>query len=175
MQTLLVHAEVIKAIEGTLVRRGIDAQELPDAVAEVHRRALEAATRGHAPLEVAALRALCTRIARDYAIDTARCHKARSLYNLGPCEDPDEHADERTLSWGQDPVDEKRMVDILRGQITNGEMPEHAVPILEAEAEGVARGVVAEELGLTAWTVEGRLRAMRKRFRARLAELGVGG
>ena len=52
-------------------------------------------------------------------------------------------------------------------------MPEHAVAILEAEAEGVPHKVSGDELGLTARAVEGRLAVMRRRFRERLAELGI--
>ena len=52
-------------------------------------------------------------------------------------------------------------------------MPEHAVAILEAEAEGVPHKVSGDELGLTAPAVEGRLAVMRRRFRERLAELGI--
>jgi DNA-directed RNA polymerase specialized sigma24 family protein len=168
---LLVDPVIVESIEGTLIRRGIPGEELEDAVAEVQRRAIEAAARGQAPTEIPTLRALCNRIARDYAIDETRRQQVRAKYDVGLCEDPDAYMDER--DDGRDPVDQRRLLGILREQIANGEMPEHAEAILMAEAEGVARRVVAEELGLSERTVEGRLLMMRGRFRARVEALGL--
>jgi DNA-directed RNA polymerase specialized sigma24 family protein len=168
---LLVDPAIVEPIEGTLLRRGIRAQELPDAVAEVQRRVLEAARRGQAPTTIPALRALCTRIARDYAVDETRKQQVRGKYDVGLCEDADAYVDER--GDGHDPTDQRRLLGILYEQIANGEMPEHAMAILMGEADGVARRVVGEELGLSERAVEGRLGVMRRRFRERLAERGI--
>jgi DNA-directed RNA polymerase specialized sigma24 family protein len=171
IRPLLAQSAIVESIEGTLIRRGIPGEALEDAVAEVQRRAIEAARRGHAPTEIPELRALCNRIARDYAIDETRRQQVRDKYDVGLCEDPDAYMDER--GDGRDLVDQRRLLGILRAQIANGEMPEHAEGILVGEAEGVARRVVAAELGITERAVEGRLLAMRRRFRARLVQLAM--
>jgi DNA-directed RNA polymerase specialized sigma24 family protein len=172
IRPLLVDSAIVESIEGTLLRRGIPGQDLEDAVAEVQRRAVHAAVRGRAPTTIPTLRALCLRIARDYAIDETRKQQVRAKYDVGLCEDPDAYANDQ--DDGRDPVDRRRLLGILREQIANGEMPEHAEAILVAAAEGVPRRVLADELGLTERAVEGRLLAMRRRFRVKLGELGLG-
>jgi DNA-directed RNA polymerase specialized sigma24 family protein len=173
MPPLLNHPKVVRSIRSTLLKRGTSRHELRDAVAEVQRRALEATLRGKAPTELPRMRALCNRIARDYAIDETRKLQVREKYDVGLCEDPDAYVDDQDGMDRRDPVDRKRLVGILREQVRNGEMPEHAMAILEAEAEGVTHKVSGQELGLTARAVEGRLAVMRRRFRERLAELGI--
>jgi DNA-directed RNA polymerase specialized sigma24 family protein len=175
IRPLLNHPKVVRSIRSTLLKRGTPRHELRDAVAEVQRRALEAALRGKAPTELPRMRALCNRIARDYAIDETRKQQVREKYDVGLCEDPDAHVNDQDGMDRRDPVDRRRLLGILHEQVLGGEMPEHAMAILEAEAEGVPHRVSARDLGLTERAVEGRLGVMRRRFRERLAELGIEG
>ena len=168
---LLAHPDLVESIEGTLLNRGIPPQDVPDAVADVQLRALEASLRGKAPSELGPLRAFCNRIARDYAIDQTRRLKVQSRHHLGLCEDPDAHADEER--GVQEIVERERLVRILQDQIVGGEMPEHAMHILHAEAAGVPHKTTGSELGLTHRAVECRLAEIRRRFRERLSTLGL--
>jgi len=139
---LLAHPDLVTSIEGTLLNRGVSPQDLPDAEAEVQLRALEAALRGKAPSELEPLRAFCHRIARDYAIDQTRRLKVQAKHHAGLCEDPDSHSDDG--STAAELLERELLVRILEDQIVGGEMPEHAMAILQADAAGVPHKTTGE-------------------------------
>jgi DNA-directed RNA polymerase specialized sigma24 family protein len=53
-------------------------------------------------------------------------------------------------------------------------MPEHGVEILEGVACACTYEEVGEDLDLTAGAVEGRMRTMRRRFKRRIVDRGMG-
>jgi hypothetical protein len=60
------------------------------------------------------------------------------------------------------------------GLFREGRMPEHGVDIPEGAASACTHGEIAQELGISDRTVEGRLKTMRKAFRQRIEERGMG-
>jgi DNA-directed RNA polymerase specialized sigma24 family protein len=70
-------------------------------------------------------------------------------------------------------VDAGRQLEVAADLFRKGRMPELGVDILDAVAAEYSYQKVAEELGLTASTVRGRVRAMRNRFREAIVERGM--
>jgi DNA-directed RNA polymerase specialized sigma24 family protein len=118
------------------------------------------------------MRALAWRVAKHHAIDALRVAGTEARIIVGPC-NPDEHGVVERGGVRRDPVDTRRQLEILAGLFREGTMPEHGVDILEGIASGCSYREVAADLGLTEGAVEGRLRTMRRVFRARMSELGL--
>jgi DNA-directed RNA polymerase specialized sigma24 family protein len=171
---LLAHPEVTRAIEGTLIHHGLPPRELRDGVAQVQMRALEAVEKKAAPADLAGWKALTCTIAERMLITDRRKQARRGRYDEGLCEEPDEKTPvERSPGKVRDPVDLGRQVKALQGQFEAGELPEHAEEILDGIAAGESYKEVGASLGLTEAQVRRRLMAMRKRFKAKLASLGM--
>lgn len=171
---LLADREVVRTIEGTLLRRGVDRQDLGDGVAEVQTRALEATRDKPMPTDVGGWKAFCCTIAERMIISERRKEGKRSRFNMGPREDADEHAPlARSPGKWRDPVDMSRQIEVLKEQFEAGEMPELGQEILLGVMDDLSAGEIGEELGLSESAVKNRLWRMRRLFRAKLASLGM--
>lgn len=172
---LLVHRETDNAICGTLVVHGWEEQDLPDGRQEVKLRALTRFDEGYeAPETLDAMKAFCAKLARDYAVDCLRKKKFRDRYDVGLCEAPDDYSPVAPSGEQRDPVDAQRQLEEAAALFREGQMPEHGVDILEGVASGCTHKEIGDELGITDRAVEGRLRTMRKRFKKRISERGLG-
>jgi DNA-directed RNA polymerase specialized sigma24 family protein len=174
MSSVLVnHPTVVAAIVAVLRGGGIAKQDVKDGLADVQLRALESFQRRDPPADVGAMRALCVKIAHNYAINRWKKQSFRSQWDTGLCEEPDEHGPLAARHEGRDPVDERRQLEALADLFREGRMPEHGARILEVVSDGGSFREVGDELGITADTVKGRLKKMRRIFRARLAGIGL--
>ena len=171
---LLAEPRLASYIAVVLHRHGVHDGEMRDAVAEIRALALEAARRGRMPADGRGWRALAGLIAERWAIDRLRERDVTNRYDAGlVVEDPDVYERPILHREQRDPVDTERYLGVLKELFDRAEMPEHGAEILWAEAEGVAMGEVAEELGITEDAARGRLKRMRAKFRVRLAQLGM--
>jgi RNA polymerase sigma factor (sigma-70 family) len=171
---LLADKLVVRSIESTLRHLGVAQRNLADAVADVQLRALEATRGKPQPANADEWRALCFTIAKRMILKEREREKRRRPYHAGLCEEPDEAPPiERSPGKVTDPVDLHRQLDVLRGQLEAGEMPEQGETILVRTADGFSAKQVGQELGLTPRTVEKRLERMRTLFRAKLAAGGL--
>ncbi len=116
------------------------------------------------------MKALCAKIARDYAVDCIRKKKFRDRYDVGLCEFPDDYSPPGPSGEQRDPVDAARQLEEAAALFREGIMPEDGVDILEGVASGCSYPEIGEDLGISARAVRGRLNTMRKRFRERLEE-----
>ena len=169
----LTHPELVDTIRGTLVHNGRRGAQLDDDVVEVQTRALEAARKRRMPAHLGEWKALSATIAVRYVADLREHAMQWAKYDVGLCEDPDEHVMVIEHDRGRDPVDTKRLIGVLKAQFEAGDMPEQGEDILVGVADGLSETEIAEETGLTERQVEYRLGKMRALFAARLAELGM--
>jgi hypothetical protein len=169
----LTHPELVDTIRGTLVHNGRRGAQLDDDVAEVQTRALEAARKRRMPAHLGEWKALSATIAVRYVADLREHAMQWAKYDVGLCEDPDEHVMVIEHDRGRDPVDTKRYIAVLKAQFEAGDMPEQGEEILVGVADGLSETEIAEETGLSERQVEYRLGKMRALFAARLAELGM--
>ena len=117
------------------------------------------------------MRALCARIARNYVLNQWRAQaKAEEHGYVGLCEEPDEYFPLVPFFEERDPVDAERQLEVAADLFRQGKMPEHGYEILDGIAGGYSYPEVAEEAGISSFTLQGRLKAMRKRFREALEE-----
>ncbi len=173
----LPHPETARAICGTLFVNGMPEQELQDGLQDVYVRALTAFGKPgtRVPADLREMKAFCAAIAKKHAMATLRKESRRErLGHAGICE---EDADEHTpLEYGapvqRDPVDAARQLEVAAQLFREGRMPEQGVDILEGVAEGRTHEEIAQQLRITADTVEGRMRMMRDRYRSRMAKAG---
>jgi RNA polymerase sigma factor (sigma-70 family) len=169
----LCDPQVIDGIAGVLRASGVRKQDVQDGVQDVYVKVLTAFSKGAAvPDDAESMRALCVTVAKNQVIDQQRKAARRKRHMAGPC-DADEHT---PLEYGveqRDPVDAGRQLEVLAQLFREGRMPEHGVDILEGVASRCTREEIAEGLGITARTVEGRLGVMRRVYRARMATLGM--
>ena len=70
-------------------------------------------------------------------------------------------------------MDLARQRRVLEGQFEAGDMPGHGEAILEGVVDGLSAKEIGAELGLSESAVKNRLSRMRKRFKAKLAALGM--
>ena len=98
---------------------------------------------------------------------------ARARVDAGLCEDPDEYTHLEYGACARDPIDTRRLLDVLADLFRAGEMPEHGVEILDCVQAGMTCEEIGEELRIPATTVQGRLQRMRRKFRVRLSLLGI--
>ena len=170
---LVAHPAVVRSLRSTLRRYGVAPQNMADAIAEVQVESIETARRREMPGSLAQWKALARTIAVHWALDRLRDARRRRKYDAGLCDDADAYP-RPTLHWEhRDPVDTKRYLTVLKELFDAGQMPEDGEEILQAEADGVPRAEIAAELGVSENTVGCRLFRMRRRFRARLAALGM--
>lgn len=165
---LLVHSENDDATCGSLVVHGWPEQDLEDGLQEVRLKAITRFSRGlKPPDQLAEMRALCAKIAREYAIEVLRRNTRRGRYNVGLCESPDDYTP-LIRHEERDPVDASRQIAIVKQLFEEGVMPEHGAEILLDVASDATYPEIAEDLGLSVDTVRGRMRKMRKLFKARV-------
>lgn len=170
---MLMDAIVTQCTKGTLRSFGVRARDMEDAIAEVRTRALEHVKNKPQPATVEEWAALCVTIAQHWRLDEKKAAKAAKKYNVGLCEDPDDHTALERASEPYERIDAKRMVEVLRQQFDAGEMPEKGEEILDCLQAGMNYKKTAAALGLTPEAVRKRLLRMRKLFEARLAALGI--
>jgi DNA-directed RNA polymerase specialized sigma24 family protein len=171
--TLLVHPELVRTVQRTLRRYGMAKGNLEDGVAEVQTRALEYLRTRQPPTDLAGWVALCVTIAKHWRLNEKEKKRARSQYDTGPCEEPDEQPPPEPAGEPRDPVDVARMMAVLEQQIEAGQMPEHAVEILDASRAGETSEAIGAELGISAQVVRHRRRKMKKVLGEQLAALGL--
>jgi DNA-directed RNA polymerase specialized sigma24 family protein len=169
---ILADKQVDAAVKGMLFIHGWAQDDLADGLGEVRLRAIARFSRGLEPPEtVGEMKALCAKIARDYAVDCLRKKVTQDRHCVGLCENPDECT---PLEYGapaqRDPVDAGRELEIAADLFRRGEMPEHGVDILEGIACGCSFKEVGEDLGITDRAVEGRLKTMRRMYRQELED-----
>jgi DNA-directed RNA polymerase specialized sigma24 family protein len=170
---LLAHPEVVAAIEGTLRNLRVRKQDLEDGVAEVQTLALEYLQGKELPGDIAGWKALCVIIARNWRVKEMEKKKARAKADAGVCAEPDEHTPLEYGAPARDPLDTQRLLEVLADLFRDGQMPEHGVDILDCVQAGMTCEEIGEELGIPATTVRGRLQRMRRKFRVRIALLGL--
>jgi DNA-directed RNA polymerase specialized sigma24 family protein len=171
---LLADPEVVRSIEGKLLRLGVDRQDLADGVAEVQKRALENIRKSPMPTDVGRWKALSCTIAERMVLKDRLRDEKRGRYNTGLCEDPEEYAPlPRSPGRGRDPVDMSRQIAVLKAQFDAAEMPEQGQEILMGVMDGLSAREIGEEIGLTETAVANRLSRMRRLFKAKLASLGM--
>ncbi len=172
---LIAHPEVARATCGTLRMKGIGKPDVEDAQQEVYARALRffRIKPDRAPTELENMKALCAVIARRYAIDQLRKAKRRQKDLETRCERAEYGVVERPSVAKCDPVDAERQLDVLAGLFRDGQMPEDGLEILEGIASKCTLEEIGDDLGITLWAVRGRLDTMRKKFRQRMAKLGL--
>jgi DNA-directed RNA polymerase specialized sigma24 family protein len=167
---LLTHPDVIGAIRGSLLSRGVREQDLQDSIHDVYVKALASFQRSPPPPDVERMMALCAKIARDLAVDRLRKADQRRRDLNGKCH-PDRYV---PLDYGyerRDPIDAGRQLEVLAQLFREGAMPAGGVDILEGVASRCSHAEIAQDLGITVDLVMWRLRTMRKVFRARMTKL----
>ena len=172
---LLTDPAVDNAVCGALWVHGWLDCELPDGLQEVRYRAIRAfRMRLKPPSTVQEMKALCARIARNYAVDCLRRETSRKTDGYaGLCGDPDEYVPLHRSYEQRDPVDAARELEVAEELIRQGRMPEHGVDILEGIACEQTYEEVAEPLGISSFAVQRRLKTMRKLFRKQIARQGM--
>ena len=168
-----------KLVQRVLARYGYPRYELRDGLQEVRRRALEWFVDHEPPAALKGMKTLCATIAQRYAIDRLRRKEWRESCGdqgllVDEEDDPDNYELPRPSSEARDPVDAGRQLEVAAGLFREGRMPEHGVDILEGAASACTHGEIAQDLGISDRTVEGRLKTMRKTFRRRIEERGMG-
>jgi RNA polymerase sigma factor (sigma-70 family) len=173
IQRWLPHPEVARGICGVLVAYGYPQSELQDGLQDVYLKALRAFRRIEPPADLAGMRALCRKMARDMAIDRLRKAARRERDFVGLCEDPDEFTPLEYGAEQRDPVDAARQLEVLAQLFRDGLMPEHGVDILEGIASRCTMKQIGDDLGITDRAVEGRLGTMQQLYRSQMARLGL--
>jgi DNA-directed RNA polymerase specialized sigma24 family protein len=170
---LLAHPDLVRSVACLLRRHRVAPEDMADAIAEVQLESLETARRREMPGSLAQWKALAKTIATHWALDRLRRARRRGKYDAGLSDDADAFP-RPTLHWEHaDPVDTKRYLAVLKELFDTGQMPEHGAEILLGEADGVPHAEIAAEIGVSENTVDCRLFRMRRKFRARLAALGM--
>ncbi len=171
----LAHPEVAKAICGTLRATGIRKHDVEDGLQEVYVRALRffRIKPEAVPPELANMKAFCSRVARNYALDQYRKWKRRKTDLEAHCDRAEYGVVERESAPRRDPIDAGRQLEVLAELFREGRMPEGGIEILEGVSCGTTYGTIAEELGINEELARWRLREMRRIYRARMAKLGM--
>jgi len=173
---LLTDAAVDNAVCGALWVHGWNACDLADGLQEVRGRAIRAFRMGlKPPPTVQQMKALCARIARNYAVDCLRRQSSeRTKGHAGLCDEPDEYTELHLSHEQRDPVDAERQLEVAADLFRQGRMPEHGVEILYNEGTNSAWKDIGADVGISDRAVEGRLKTMRKLFRKAIADRGMG-
>lgn len=158
----LATRQVQRAVERVLWKRGLRAADIEDIRQNVLSRALVTA---HPPPNLDECLALVRKIAHDAATDFFRANASRAKYDAGPYENPDDRASDGPHAGARDPVDARRQLDFVRGQIDAGDITARQAEILARAADGLARPAIAQELNLAPQTVRNELHAARRTVR----------
>jgi DNA-directed RNA polymerase specialized sigma24 family protein len=169
---LAVERSLRGVIRGTLVRKGRLFEGIDDDIQEVLTRAIAYARTTRMPADVDGWKALCALVAERYAIDEGIELEARSRYDTGLCEEPDEYGPVQRVN-ARDPIDTKRYMEVLIGQFEAGDMPAKGAEILMGVADGLTYKEIAEETELTERKVRYRMEKMRETYFAKLTKLGL--
>ena len=169
----LEHPEVVDAIEGTLRNHHVRREDVDDGVAEVQLLTLEHLEIKEPPADLAGWKALCATIARNWRTKAIEKERAHAKVDAGLSEKPDAYAGLERGAPVRDPIDTRRLLEVLASLFREGEMPEDGVDILDCVQAGMTYKEIGEELGLSESTVRGRLDRMRRKFLTTLAKLGV--
>ena len=174
-QKLLTHPEVASTICVTLRVKGTSKQDVQDGQQEVYCRVLRflRLKPDSAPTELASMKAFCSRVARNYAVDQLRKAKRRDEELSAPCDREEYGIVARASVPRRDPVDTQNQLEVLAELFRDGQMPEDGVEILEGIASRCTLDEIGRDLGITLWAVRGRLDTMRKVFRQKMAKLGM--
>ena len=172
--SLLASPEVVRAIRGTLVRHRVARQDLADGVAEVQLRTIAAARARRQPDDAGGWKALACTIAERMVREERRRRRKRGRYDTGLTDEADESAPLAPSPGKQrERLDLLAQLDVLRGQIDAGEMPEQGEAILLATAEGYSNAEIGRQLGIPPTVLKKRVFRMRRFFAAKLAALGM--
>jgi DNA-directed RNA polymerase specialized sigma24 family protein len=149
---------------------------MDDGVQEVRLRTLRWLADHDPPGNLAGMKPLCATIAERYAVSLLRKAKVRGRYevDLGDDEDADDHERPTPSGEQRDPVDAGRQLEVAAELFREGRMPEHGVDILEGVACNCTYEEIGADLELTAGAVEGRTRTMRRLFKRRIEDRGMG-
>jgi DNA-directed RNA polymerase specialized sigma24 family protein len=159
----LVLPEVERAIEGTLRKRGVRADDVEDHRQVVLERAL--ATQ-RPPVSLAECIALVQKIARDSALDAHRQSARRAKVDVGPCEDPDERAG-LDAPAEELQIDARRQLASLARDIESGKVTPRQAALLERVAvDDLTQVEAAAQFNLAPQTVRNEISAARKTARA---------
>jgi DNA-directed RNA polymerase specialized sigma24 family protein len=170
---LLVHPQLVRAVQRTLKRYGTANGNLEDGVAEVQTRALEYLRTRPAPADLPGWTALCVTIAKHWRLDESAKRRARRKYDTGLCEEPDEQLPPVRPGEAPDRVDVTRAMESLEQQIEAGRMPENAVEILDATQAGETSAAIGAELGVSAQVVRHRRVRMKSVLGEQLDAAGI--
>ncbi len=172
---LLIDPKVDNAVCGTLYKMGRPKQDLGDGLQEVRLRAIQAFSNGMTPpATVDEMKSFCARIAKNYVFDLRRKRAtARKCGDTGLCDDPDEFLAPEPTRHRRDPVDAGRQLHVAAELFRQRKMPEHGVDILEGVASNCSYQEVADDLHIPSFTVQSRLKTMRRRFAEQLAAQGM--
>jgi DNA-directed RNA polymerase specialized sigma24 family protein len=170
---LLAHPELVRGVQRTLRRYGTAEGNLEDGVAEVQTRALEYLRTRQPPADLAGWTALCVTIAKHWRLDEKAKKRARSKYDTGLCEEPDEQPPLESSCDSPERVDVVRAFGVLEAQVATGALPEHAVEILDATQAGETSEAIGAELGISAQVVRHRRVRMKRVLGEQLQALGI--
>jgi DNA-directed RNA polymerase specialized sigma24 family protein len=170
---LLVCPELVRGVQRTLRRYGTAEGNLEDGVAEVQTRALEYLRTRQPPADLAGWTALCVTIAKHWRLDQKAKKRARSKYDTGLCEEPDEHPLLEPSCEPPNRVDVVRALGALEEQVATGALPEHAIEILDATQAGETSAAIGAELGISAQVVRHRRVRMKRALGEQLEALGI--
>jgi RNA polymerase sigma factor (sigma-70 family) len=163
-----VHAERLasREVRDAIARalRGVPKADVDDAVQEVVARALAI---DPPPETLEACLALVASIARNLSADQVRTKTHRAKVDARLEANPDAAAlPDARPPGARDPLDAKRQLDFVRREVEAGRVPERAVAILQAVAEGADQNEVAKDLGLAHSTVRNEVAKTRAKLRA---------
>jgi hypothetical protein len=177
-----IHACVRLVAESVLECHGIPEEDLPDSLADVTVRMIEAIENGaDVPRTVGGWQKLAARTAARYAREEhgrPPVGLARHV-DFGADEDGDDDGDDEgeplddlvhaMLDAPATPARTRSQIAVLLGMLEHGEMPPLGREILAALGDGKKVPAIARALGITPDDVRARLRRMRFRFFRRLA------
>ena len=175
---ILMAPKVTHAVIKAFRTRGWERrQDLEDLLGEVRLSAVKAFNqRGVRPPDtIDQMCCFCVKIARNHAASIRRKERvARENGYVGLCELPDEELPLEDRWEGRDPIDAHRQLEVAADLFRQGRMPEHGVEILYNEGVGAKWKESAADVGITDRAVQGRLKTMRKAFKAEIEKRGMG-
>jgi DNA-directed RNA polymerase specialized sigma24 family protein len=171
-EAMLTHPLIVAAIRTTLKKRGVKLQDLEDRIADVQVRVLDRLQMGAEPNDVREMERLCRVVAKRMVANEREKEKGRSVYHVGLVGEPDDYAPLETARQ-RDPVDQRRLLDILHATLAAAAAPERAFAILDGVAAGETYAEIGTELGLTERAVRYHLEALREDFRLRVIAAGL--
>jgi DNA-directed RNA polymerase specialized sigma24 family protein len=157
---------VVRVIRAVLVSKGIPAQQLDDAIADVRLKCIERVREtGRPPKDVAEASAIARPIAGKHGIDEARTRIRRAKVTPGPTEAADEHADEPEAAVH--PHDRERAVEALAKELSPGQLE-----VMHDIGAGARHEELAADAGISPATQRKRVQTIRERGLRALATKG---